>query len=131
MAPATNAAKNLQGHRVRPTATKAVTPALPIQYTQKRKQNVVAKKPETEREPPTSAAQIDVTPESSAPEVPVTVANGSADAPESQKGEVEQLKDGGKAEGIATSKAAKVGEGIKEPEVAAQREPTQGKRLFP
>ncbi|RDW71771.1 hypothetical protein BP5796_07805 [Coleophoma crateriformis] len=123
MAPATNAAKNLQGNRARPTATKAVTPALPIQYTQKRKQTV-ARKAEADPEP-TPAAQIDPTPISSAPEVSTIIGDGSADALVSVKGEIEQPKDGGSEEDVPSSDAAKIKEAIKDLEAAAQREPAQ------
>jgi hypothetical protein len=79
MAPPANAAKALQANRPRPTA-RAIVPAIPLPYIQKRKQQAVVPKKVEEEISPTPIADVQTPSSPVAVDTSPVVANGSAGA---------------------------------------------------
>jgi hypothetical protein len=94
MAPAGNASKTLQQNRTRPTAPKAIVPAIPLPYIQKRKQQQAAREKATvDGVQATQTAVVDepsfATP--STTEIAPSIVNGSSDSPATEN--LEEVKE--------------------------------------
>ncbi|EHL03181.1 hypothetical protein M7I_0691 [Glarea lozoyensis 74030] len=117
MAPINNSAKALQQNRPRPAVPKAIVPAIPLTYVQKRqKQQAARAKIEREEAPPASP----IVAESPAPTSPISetvVVNGSSTLEKDEPTQAEQTEEN---ESEPEAQAEAVPE--PEPEVEAQPE---------
>lgn len=82
MAPASNSSKTLQQNRPRPTVPKAIVPAIPLPYIQKRKQQQAAREKASEDAAQATQAVVIEAPPSPTPpptEIAPSVVNGSTE----------------------------------------------------
>jgi hypothetical protein len=80
MAPASNSSKSLQQNRPRPTVPRAIVPAIPLPYIQKRKQQQAAREKASEEAVQATQAAVVEAPSSPTPpstEIATSVINGS------------------------------------------------------
>jgi hypothetical protein len=83
MAPASNSTKTLQQNRPRPTVPKAIVPAIPLPYVQKRKQQQAAREKASEEALQATQAAVEEARSSPIPpptEIAPTVVNDSAES---------------------------------------------------
>lgn len=88
MAPASNSTKTLQQNRPRPTAPKAIVPAIPLPYVQKRKQQQAAREKASEEAVQDTQPAVMEAPSSPTPpptEAAPSVANGSTESYNKEK----------------------------------------------
>ena len=95
MAPSSNSTKTLQQNRPRPTVPKAVIPAIPLPYIQKRRQQQAAREKATEEAievPQTAVVEAQTSPTPPTTEIAPSIVNGSSDSHATEKiAEVNEL----------------------------------------
>jgi hypothetical protein len=88
MAPASNSTKTLQQNRPRPTVPKAIIPAIPLPYIQKRRQQQAVREKTTEEAiqvPQTAVIEAPTSPTPPTTEIAPSVINGSSDSHATEK----------------------------------------------
>jgi hypothetical protein len=107
MASASSSPQAMQHNRPRPTVPKAIVPAIPLPYIQKRKQQVSARQQAKEGAAQTHVIEEPSSPSPPPPEIVPAIVNGSSDAHNAEKlEEVDEVTRQALAEVPATTRAA-------------------------
>src|SRR5271155_601589 len=119
MAPTSNSAKAVQQNRPRPAVPKAIVPAIPLPYIQKRKQQVAAREKAKEE---ASTPPLVETPSSQTPPATDIIPATANDSPGSHIIQKEEEAIGSSSPGIPALEDALLEAAVEEREISVQEE---------